>query len=127
MSAWGKKPKFCVSRLRSLSFRLTAQSLQSSPSGYFLGHPVDLLLLLQHVKGPRIAERLVGGRAGQQTGVVGLMMAWAFIDKSSYWGKRDSTPSMRADDGGAKGKCGYVAITFCKTARYGRQKRDFRG
>ena len=33
MSDWVKKRKIWVSRLRSLSFRLAAQSLQSSPSG----------------------------------------------------------------------------------------------
>ena len=35
---------------------------------HLFGHPVDLLLLLPHVESPRIAERLVGGRRGQQSG-----------------------------------------------------------
>jgi hypothetical protein len=39
---------------------------------HLFGHPVDLLLLLPHVEGPRIAEGLIGRRRGQQAGLGGL-------------------------------------------------------
>src|SRR5690606_21097618 len=88
--------------------------------GDFLGHPVDLLLLLPHVEGPRVAEGLVGGRGGQQAGRAGTNDRGGSVHRRRPEANPEKVRStMRPPARGDKGRCAHLAITFHQTARYG--------
>ena len=78
-----------------------------------------LLLLLPHVEGPRIAERLVGRRGRQQAGGAGADDRGVGVHRAALKRIRGQAFTMRPDAFGAKSKCGYVAITFVLDARCG--------